>query len=74
MKSHNKIATPHDVFTKANLVNVDRAKALTKSHHAKEIVALIDFDIFQNSSLDTNVLISKMPVVQFVWMIYSIPE
>jgi len=48
MNSHNKIAKPHDAFTKANLANADRAKELTKNHYSKEIVALIDFDSFQN--------------------------
>ncbi|WP_119327799.1 Rpn family recombination-promoting nuclease/putative transposase [Cysteiniphilum halobium] len=52
MKSNNKIATPHDAFTKANLANADRAKELTKNHYSKEIVALIDFDSFQNRQTD----------------------
>ena len=48
MTAKNNITKPHDAFTKANLADIDRIKALTKSHYSKEIVSLIKFDTFEN--------------------------
>jgi predicted transposase YdaD len=48
MTAKNNITKPHDAFTKANLADIDRIKALTKSHYSKEIVSLIEFDTFEN--------------------------
>ena len=60
MTAKNNITKPHDAFTKANLADIDRIKALTKSHYSKAIVSLIKFDTFENKPTEFILLITAL--------------